>query len=113
MRAACQPDATDAIQLDRCVLKRLQDTEDYQVKSETMAALYHTDGSAPCRAVRMLAKEIGVELELRNLDIFAGDNMKPEFLEVGVSHLSLLTRELAYRRLHEPPRPTHVQNGQL
>lgn len=46
--------------------------------------LYHTVGSAPCRAVRMLAKELGVELELRCLDVFAGDHMKPDFLEVSV-----------------------------
>ncbi|XP_003740940.1 glutathione S-transferase 1-1 [Galendromus occidentalis] len=51
-----------------------------------MTVLYHTDGSAPCRAVRMLAKEIGVELELRSLDLFAGDNMKPEFLEINPQH---------------------------
>ncbi|XP_022702358.1 glutathione S-transferase 1-1-like [Varroa jacobsoni] len=48
--------------------------------------LYHTVGSAPCRAVRMLAKELGVELELRCLDVFAGDHMKPDFLEINPQH---------------------------
>ncbi|OQR74310.1 glutathione S-transferase 1-1-like [Tropilaelaps mercedesae] len=48
--------------------------------------LYHTEGSAPCRAVRMLAKELGVELELRCLDLFAGEHMKPDFLEINPQH---------------------------
>ena len=60
-----------------------QVTDNASVQSENMTALYHTVGSPPCRAVRMLAKEIGVELELKDLDLFAGDNMKPEFLEVS------------------------------
>lgn len=43
---------------------------------------YYLPGSAPCRAVQMTAKAVGVDLNLKLTDLMAGDHMKPEFLKV-------------------------------
>jgi glutathione S-transferase len=45
--------------------------------------LYYLPGSAPCRAVQMTASTLGVELNLKLLDLFTGEHLKPEFLEVS------------------------------
>ena len=49
--------------------------------------LYNLDASPPCRAVRMVAKEIGVELNLKDLDFTNGEHLKPEFLKVSPKDL--------------------------
>lgn len=50
----------------------------------TMAIdLYYMPLSAPCRSIIMLAKTLGVELNLIKLDLFAGEHMTPEFLKVS------------------------------
>jgi len=48
--------------------------------------LYHMDGSAPCRAVRLVAKHIGVPLELHEVDLATGQHLKPEFLKLNPQH---------------------------
>lgn len=48
--------------------------------------LYYTPGSAPCRAVQMTAKAVGVELNLKLLNLMAGEHLTPEFLKVNYSH---------------------------
>lgn len=47
--------------------------------------LYQLDGSAPCRAVRLAAAAVGVDLNLKLTNLMAGDQMKPEFLKVILS----------------------------
>lgn len=45
---------------------------------------YYVPGSAPCRAVRMTAKAVGVELNLKLTNLMAGEHLKPEFVAVSV-----------------------------
>lgn len=42
--------------------------------------LYNSENSPPCRRVRAVASELGIPLELINIDFKAGDNKKPEYL---------------------------------
>lgn len=44
--------------------------------------LYHLAPSPPCRAVRMLARMIGCELELKIVNVLAGDHLKEDFVKV-------------------------------
>lgn len=48
--------------------------------------LYYCEVSAPCRSVMMTAKMVGVELNLKPLDVIAGEQMKPEFLAINPQH---------------------------
>lgn len=48
--------------------------------------LYYMDVSAPCRAVMMTAKLIGVELNMKMTNLMAGEHMKPEFLAINPQH---------------------------
>ena len=45
--------------------------------------LYHFIASAPSRMVRLLAEHLGLELELKDVDIMKGEQFQPEFLQVG------------------------------
>lgn len=44
---------------------------------------YYLPGSAPCRAVLMTAKAVGVELNLKLTNLQNGEHLKPEFLKVS------------------------------
>ncbi len=46
--------------------------------------LYNSMGPNP-HVVRMYAAEVGVPLELEDIDLMAGDNRKPEFLKINPS----------------------------
>lgn len=48
--------------------------------------LYYTPGSAPCRAVQMTAKAVGVDLNLKLTNLMAGEHMTPEFLKLNPQH---------------------------
>lgn len=48
--------------------------------------LYQIPVSAPCRAVEMTAEHLGIELDKKHLDVFAGEQMKPEFLAINPQH---------------------------
>ena len=48
--------------------------------------LYYMDVSAPCRAVKMTAKILGVELNMKMTNLMAGEHMKPEFLAINPQH---------------------------
>lgn len=48
--------------------------------------LYYHEVSAPCRSVIMTAKMVGVELNLKKLDLMAGEQMKPEFVKINPQH---------------------------
>lgn len=45
--------------------------------------LYHVPPSPPCRAVRLTASVIGLDLDLIFTNIMEGEHMTPEFLKVG------------------------------
>lgn len=42
--------------------------------------------SAPCRADRLTAKAVGVELNLKELNLMTGEQMKPEFVALNPQH---------------------------
>jgi len=48
--------------------------------------LYYVDLSPPCRSVLLTAAAIGVELELRVVDLFGGEHLKPEFVKLNPGH---------------------------
>lgn len=48
--------------------------------------LYNAEGSPPCAQVRILAKLIGVELEVREIDTFKQEHFTPEFLKINPFH---------------------------
>lgn len=45
--------------------------------------LYYAPGSAPCRAVLLAAKAIGIDLNLKLTDLFKGEHLTPEFIKVS------------------------------
>lgn len=44
--------------------------------------LYYVPASGPCRAVQMGAKAVGVELNLKYVNLLAKDQLKPDFIKV-------------------------------
>ncbi|XP_040156506.1 glutathione S-transferase D7 [Anopheles arabiensis] len=51
-----------------------------------MPVLYYLPPSPPCRSVLLLAKMIGVELELKALNVMEGEQLKPDFVELNPQH---------------------------
>ena len=47
---------------------------------------YYLPGSAPCRAVLLAAKAVGVELNCKMLDLMKGEHLTPEFLKINPQH---------------------------
>ena len=47
---------------------------------------YYMDVSPPCRAVKLTAAALGLSLNLKPLDLMAGDHMKPEFVAINPQH---------------------------
>lgn len=43
---------------------------------------YYIPGSAPCRAVLLAAKAVGVDLNLKITDLMKGEHLTPEFIKV-------------------------------
>ncbi|KAF4522944.1 hypothetical protein B566_EDAN012639 [Ephemera danica] len=49
--------------------------------SDTMVVdFYYVPGSAPCRAAMLTARAVGVELNLKYVDLKNGEQLKPEFI---------------------------------
>ncbi|XP_015522786.2 uncharacterized protein LOC107226476 [Neodiprion lecontei] len=48
--------------------------------------LYYLPPSIPCRAVMMLAKALGIHLNLKVVNILEGEHLKPEFLKINPQH---------------------------
>ncbi|KAL1422003.1 hypothetical protein MTO96_022536 [Rhipicephalus appendiculatus] len=48
--------------------------------------LYNVTGSPPCAFIRTLAKKLGVELELKNLDFLKKEHLTPEYLKINPFH---------------------------
>lgn len=46
---------------------------------------YYLPGSAPCRAVMLTAKALGINLNLKHCDLMKGEHLTPEFLKVSFS----------------------------
>lgn len=47
---------------------------------------YYKPGSAPCRAVRMAAAAVGVNLNLKLTDLMSGEHLKPEYIKMNPQH---------------------------
>lgn len=47
---------------------------------------YYFNPSPPCRAVRLVAKAIDVPLNLKVVNVFEGETMKPDFLTINPQH---------------------------
>ncbi|XP_055679031.1 glutathione S-transferase 1-like [Lutzomyia longipalpis] len=47
---------------------------------------YYTDISAPCRSILLLGKALGIEFNLKEMDLMAGDHLKPEFVKINYQH---------------------------
>ncbi|TMW39583.1 hypothetical protein DOY81_015338 [Sarcophaga bullata] len=47
---------------------------------------YYMPSSAPCRAVMMTAKAVGIKLNKKLLNLMTGEHMKPEFLNINPQH---------------------------
>ncbi|XP_043678379.1 uncharacterized protein LOC122633947 [Vespula pensylvanica] len=45
--------------------------------------LYYLPMSAPCRAVLLTAEAIGLSLNLKEIDLFSGEQLKPEYEEIN------------------------------
>ena len=48
--------------------------------------LYYVPISPPCRAVMMTAFAVGVDVNLKIVDLLGGEQMKPEFLKINRQH---------------------------
>ncbi|KAJ4433657.1 hypothetical protein ANN_15967 [Periplaneta americana] len=48
--------------------------------------LYYLPESGPCQAIMMLAKTLGVDFNLKETSLTAGDHMKPEFVKMNPQH---------------------------
>lgn len=48
--------------------------------------LYYLVESSPCRTVLMTAKVLGIDLNLKILNLMAGEHLKPEFLKINPMH---------------------------
>lgn len=49
--------------------------------------LYYLPGSAPCRAVLLAAKALGVELNLKLTDLMKGEHLTPEYIKVKCKYV--------------------------
>ncbi|XP_017145264.1 glutathione S-transferase 1-1 [Drosophila miranda] len=47
---------------------------------------YYHPGSAPCRSVMMTAKALGVDLNLKFVNVLEGEQLKPEFVQLNPQH---------------------------
>lgn len=44
--------------------------------------LYYISASPPSRSVLLTAKALGIELDLRTVNLFEDDHLKPEYIKV-------------------------------
>lgn len=58
----------------------------HQIQKMPIDYYYHPI-SAPCRSVLLLAKAIGVDLNLIFLDLMKGEHLNPEFTKLNPQHL--------------------------
>uniref|UniRef100_A0A0K8TV17 Glutathione-S-transferase n=1 Tax=Epiphyas postvittana TaxID=65032 RepID=A0A0K8TV17_EPIPO len=48
--------------------------------------LYYTAGSAPCRVVLLVAAALDIQLNLKEVNLRAGEHLTPEFLKLNPQH---------------------------
>ncbi|XP_050323478.1 glutathione S-transferase D7 isoform X2 [Bactrocera neohumeralis] len=48
--------------------------------------LYYLPPSPPCRAVLLLGKMLGIDFDLKLINVLAGDQLKPDFLQLNPQH---------------------------
>ncbi|KAJ8970772.1 hypothetical protein NQ314_001043 [Rhamnusium bicolor] len=58
----------------------------FELQQEMTIDFYYTLVSCPSRAVLLAAKSIGVDLNLKLLDLKNGEHLKPEFLKINPQH---------------------------
>lgn len=49
--------------------------------------LYYMPASSPCRAVRLAAAAVGVDLNLKLTNLMDGEQLKPEFIKMNPQHV--------------------------
>lgn len=54
----------------------------YKVSLATNITFYYTPMSPPSRTILVVAKALGIELELKEVDLLKGEHLTPEFLKV-------------------------------
>lgn len=47
--------------------------------------LYHFSRSGPSRGALLAARQVGVEVDIQNIDLFQKEQLKPEFLKVSTT----------------------------
>ncbi|XP_067618340.1 glutathione S-transferase 1-1-like [Eurosta solidaginis] len=47
---------------------------------------YYLPGSAPCRSVLLVAKQLGIKLNKKLLNLQAGEHLTPEFIKINPQH---------------------------
>lgn len=47
---------------------------------------YYTIMSAPCRGNLLTAKALGIDLNLKSLNLMVGEQLKPEFVAINPQH---------------------------
>lgn len=62
--------------------EKKESTEKKVVPEKKVLDLYYVPASGPCRAVQMGAKAVGVELNLKYVNLLAKDQLKPDFIKV-------------------------------
>ncbi|KAM7297531.1 glutathione S-transferase 1-like [Ixodes scapularis] len=70
------------MQSSACLLLR-KDRPPASLGDNMPVELYHFESSVPSRVVRMVARHINLDLTLKELDIFKGEQRKPEFLKIN------------------------------
>ncbi|CAG0916784.1 unnamed protein product [Notodromas monacha] len=48
--------------------------------------LYYLPHSPPCRAVHLLAKELGLEIEIKTVNLLENEHLNPEFIAINPMH---------------------------
>jgi len=59
---------------------------DSLMKNKMTIDFYYVPGSAPCRSVLLAAKAVGVDLNLKYLDLMKGEQLTPEFIKINPQH---------------------------
>lgn len=54
--------------------------------SKMIPVLYYLPPSPPCRAILLLGKMLGIDFELKVINILEGEQMKPDFVELNPQH---------------------------
>ncbi|KYM78581.1 Glutathione S-transferase 1, isoform D [Atta colombica] len=63
--------------------------------------LYQLTGSSPCRTVRLAAAAIGVDLNLKNVDLKAGEHLKSEFIKYQLVVTGVTPEQAKYDKMND------------